>query len=437
MPVLRKAKSLKGFSQEKEPDSHSSTSSALSSSGLSPSKHGYQTDILSINDEIPQTSNIRAKIGRQRALSTSSVLSKSSFKNSLFGKEAGVSKNKISTIPSTINFLTDTFAPLLPSIIGTASPKFTSLLPTLSESSVYKNYFSKSSKKDASSSILPDHINLKSHSTNANFYSFGHTLTSVSNMFHPLQKSLSSFDIKHIGSKDNYANNVVDDVWPLLCMKILPLFNGEGLLMSVESLNNLVKFHVKKRYTEKKMRLLVDELEKLIEVGIKCFDANLLPLSDEKMILRLVELWTFFFSTVLPYIEAIFLPLQIEFEDLEWAIYNYGNNIRENEIDLNIRRITLIGFRDNIIIPLYERLKVIFLKIPLNLDLDQTLTDTASKLLQSILILASVHSLDEKQKKMDNLTKILCHNWFKSERVGRNRQGFIAMKSEPEFTINI
>ncbi|KAG4304019.1 hypothetical protein PORY_002542 [Pneumocystis oryctolagi] len=436
MPVLRKARSFKGFSQEKEPSPRSSASSTSNSSNLFSLKPDCPADFSSINKEIIQISNTDEKIVRQRALSTSSFVPEALDKGS-FGKEIGVSKNKTLTIPSTINLLTDTFGPLLPAIINTAKPAFSALLPSLSEPSIYKNYFFKSSKKEAGSLTISDHMVSKPLPSHENFHSLGYSISSsVFNMFHPLQKSFSSFDIKHIGTKDMYINNTIDDAWLLLCMKILPLFNGEGLLVPVENLNNLIRLHIKKRCIEKKMGLFVKELRGLIETGIKCFDANLISLSDEKMVLRLVELWSFFFGTVLPYIEAIFLPLQTEFDDLEQDVYSYGKIIQENDIDLNVRRITLIGFRDNIVLPLYERLKAIFLKIPLNLDINQTLTDTASKLLQSILILVSVRSSDEKQKKMDNLVKILCNNWFKSERVGRDRRGFIAIKDEFDPTIS-
>lgn len=41
-------------------------------------------------------------------------------------------------------------------------------------------------------------------------------------------------------------------------------------------------------------------------------NAKLGDVPDEKLVSRLVEVWSFFFGTVLPYFEGVFLPLQID-----------------------------------------------------------------------------------------------------------------------------
>jgi hypothetical protein len=51
-------------------------------------------------------------------------------------------------------------------------------------------------------------------------------------------------------------------------------------------------------------------------------------------------MWWSFFSTTLPYFEAVFLPLK-QFPDL----------------GIDIRRKVLIGYRDYVILPLYPRLE--------------------------------------------------------------------------------
>ncbi|KAG5440162.1 hypothetical protein PCANB_001731 [Pneumocystis canis] len=426
-PALeRKTASFLGLSQDRENSSFSSVSSTSSLSCLLPSKSNYSIVFSSINKEITRIPDIEAKTGRQRASSASSAASKSIFKGSLFGKETGTSKHKISNIPSTTNFAADALIPIHQNTINPSNLVSSETFPTSSEHSTCKNHFFKSSKKETNFSSTSDHACLKSFFSHTNLHALRYTLSSsVSNMLHPLQKSFSSFDIKHIGSKDISLNHIIEDVWPLFCMKVFPLFNGEGLRVPVEYLNKLVRLHVKKRHSDKKMDLFMEELLKFIEAGMKSLDVDLSFLSDEKLIHRLVELWNFFFADILPYIEAIFLPLQTEFDSLELIINNHKEDTQENMFDIDIRRIALIRFRDDIILIFYERLIDIFSKKPLNLDLNQTLKDTASKLLQSILILASIHSSDEKQKKMDNLSKTLCHNWFKSERINKNRQDFV------------
>lgn len=57
---------------------------------------------------------------------------------------------------------------------------------------------------------------------------------------------------------------------------------------------------------------LCDEISELLKNGMLTLNAKLGDVPDEKLVSRLVELWSFFFGTVLPYFEGVFLPLQID-----------------------------------------------------------------------------------------------------------------------------
>ncbi|EMR10615.1 hypothetical protein PNEG_01318 [Pneumocystis murina B123] len=402
------------FSQDKETSSTFSSSFTSTVSGSSLSKHAFRVSFSPTNKKMMNISDTEEKMYCQRSPSSSLSYTKNEAEELSYEKEE-TSKSKMLNLPSSINVITDTFAPILPSILSIANTTNIPFLQSSSEVNTSKNHFFRSSKKEESHTTGSNHTSPKSNFSYAHLYSLGNTITSsVSNIFHPLQKSFTSFDIKHITSKENLDNHVVNDVWPLLCTKTLPLFKREGLMVPVEYLNKLVRLHIEKRCNEKRLDLLINELHEFIEGGIKVFDVNLSSFSDEKLISRLVELWSFFFTAIIPYVEAIFLPLQTEL-DLEWTTYTYIKNSLENKIDLDVKYIMLTKFRDNIILPIYERLELIFIKNPSNLDLSHDFANIAPKLLQSILILASVHSSDEQQKKMDNLVKILSH-WFKSEK---------------------
>ena len=54
-------------------------------------------------------------------------------------------------------------------------------------------------------------------------------------------------------------------------------------------------------------------------------------------------MWWSFFSTTLPYFEAVFLPIK-----------------QFPELGIDIRRKVLIGYRDYVILPLYPRLEGIY-----------------------------------------------------------------------------
>jgi hypothetical protein len=76
-------------------------------------------------------------------------------------------------------------------------------------------------------------------------------------------------------------------------------------------------------------------------------NAKLFGVSDEKLMDRLVEQWSFFFGNVLPYFEATFLPLRI---DVRYA------SIDDKEY-WNVRNMALQSFRDHVILPLIKRLE--------------------------------------------------------------------------------
>lgn len=61
--------------------------------------------------------------------------------------------------------------------------------------------------------------------------------------------------------------------------------------------------------------ILCDEIHELLNNGMLTLNAKLGDVPDEKLVSRLVEVWSFFFGTVLPYFEGVFLPLQIELKN--------------------------------------------------------------------------------------------------------------------------
>jgi hypothetical protein len=57
---------------------------------------------------------------------------------------------------------------------------------------------------------------------------------------------------------------------------------------------------------------LCEEINELLKNGMLTLNAKLGDVPDEKLVSRLVEVWSFFFGTVLPYFEGVLLPLQVE-----------------------------------------------------------------------------------------------------------------------------
>ncbi|KAK3825869.1 MAG: HbrB-like-domain-containing protein [Benniella sp.] len=165
-----------------------------------------------------------------------------------------------------------------------------------------------------------------------------------------------------------------EDVWQALCIKVLTLFNGQGLTGAIEDLNDL------------------------------------------KLVSRLVEVWSFFFGTVLPYFEGVFLPLQIELK-------NCHAKKMDSEPE-NVRTMALTGFRDLVILPMVDRLGGVFVNLFHDMDTSIPVADTAARMLQMTSVLTSIQSNDEQQFLMEQVSNRLRTNWKQFTRKG-NRGAFI------------
>ncbi|ORX85986.1 HbrB-like protein, partial [Anaeromyces robustus] len=93
----------------------------------------------------------------------------------------------------------------------------------------------------------------------------------------------------------------IKDNWHILCIKVLPLFNGQGLQDYIEDLNDIVK-----RCMEvKSPKTLAYDIDELLKNGIYTINTKLIEVTDSQLISRLAEIWTFFFDSVMPYVKGI------------------------------------------------------------------------------------------------------------------------------------
>ena len=174
------------------------------------------------------------------------------------------------------------------------------------------------------------------------------------------------------------SNMTADEAWDFLKAKILIIFEGEELKMTVEDLNKLVSVHIQRSVQRKTPSLIIEDLEDLLRTGFLSLDYTLRGVPDDKLIPTLVEMWLFVFGTILPYIQAVFLPLDLEFRgngtimsSLDatefWGIQGEGGR------ELDVRQMVLLSYRDNIILPKHDILMAIFSRLSLesiNVDVD-------------------------------------------------------------------
>ncbi|KAG9233893.1 HbrB-like-domain-containing protein [Amylocarpus encephaloides] len=173
-------------------------------------------------------------------------------------------------------------------------------------------------------------------------------------------------------------NNMgADDAWPFLKAKLLIIFEGEDLRLPVEDFNRLVTIHLQRCIQKRAPSLIVEDLRDLLATGFSSLDQTLRQTPDERSIPRLVEMWLFTFTSILPYMQAVFLPLDLEFSghgplmsadtarEFWGALPSSSNgNIPAGQA-LEVRRIVLTAYRDTVILPRFETLKTIFSRLSL------------------------------------------------------------------------
>jgi hypothetical protein len=120
--------------------------------------------------------------------------------------------------------------------------------------------------------------------------------------------------------------------------------------------------------------MLEADVVELVSTGMLNLNAKLSGLDDDKLIPRVVEMWTFFWVQVLPYVEGVFLPLQTDRHVLSLSrtpkthrstspgLAGKKSHVRSGSISsgtratIDVRMLALRSFRDAIILPLFDRL---------------------------------------------------------------------------------
>ncbi|MBW0498257.1 hypothetical protein O181_037972 [Austropuccinia psidii MF-1] len=337
-----------------------------------------------------------------------------------------------------------------------------------------------------SSSTLSSLNNNNSNSINNNSNSNNINNSNNSNLMSITKQDLNGFSMllnnnsSHtISSTDSNQVNTFGlslrsgDVWSKVVLRVIPLFNGEGHKGFIEDLNEFVSQHIHKTIADspsKSISKLNSDLNELFTAGISILNNKLQAdnLSNNRLLIRILEVWHFFFTAVLPYLEAIFLPLMTD-QDLMSVIESKNNKVLQERLqqqhllqqattntsllasssssllrpnsrnlqtqprhrsatnqltksdetlqEIDIRRLALAAFRDHLILPIFPRLYLLFslLYDPslshkhsiLNLSPEIQSEQIHFKRLQMIGLLCSVQSDDSKQSSMEEFSKLI------------------------------
>lgn len=221
-------------------------------------------------------------------------------------------------------------------------------------------------------------------------------ITSTSDFSIPqpqVQQLASAFSLPGLGP---------DDAWPLLKARLLHIFEGEEPRQPIEDFNSLVGVWIRRCVQLGKPTVVIEDLNELLHTGFASLDQTLRPVPDDRLVPALVDLWHQVFSTMLPFLQAVFLPLDLEFKgrgnimtareaadkwgaklphamertishDKSDAILTIPDrqpspdnpNIPTMGEDLDVRRMTLLTYRDTVILPRIDALLSIFSRLSL------------------------------------------------------------------------
>ncbi|KAK5635877.1 hypothetical protein RRF57_011589 [Xylaria bambusicola] len=178
-----------------------------------------------------------------------------------------------------------------------------------------------------------------------------------------------------------------DDAWPYLKAKLLVIFEGEDLRLPVEDLNRVVTLHIQYCIQRRSALIIIEDLRDLLTTGFASLDHALRRTSEEQLIPALVELWVITFTNILPYLQAVFLPLDLEFSGVgplltaEQARDFWGGvvaggppsstpgnstlQVSHASNVLDVRQMVLMAYRDILILTRYDKLKAIFSRLSL------------------------------------------------------------------------
>lgn len=197
-----------------------------------------------------------------------------------------------------------------------------------------------------------------------------------------LSQQSTMYDSVDPGKLGLHNHMTLDDAWPYLKAKLLVIFEGEDLRLPVEDFNRVVQMHIQYCVHRRSPNSMLEDLRDLLAMGFSSLDRTLRKTPEDRFIPTLVELWLFTFTSILPYMQSVFLPLDLEVSGCgtimtpEQARDFWGGVVAGPSSDgparvapaatvLEVRRLVLTSYRDIVILPRYDTLKTIFSRLSL------------------------------------------------------------------------
>jgi HbrB-like len=194
--------------------------------------------------------------------------------------------------------------------------------------------------------------------------------------------ALSQAELANLGATFGVTGMAPDDAWPLLKARVLNIFEGEDPRPPIEDLNSLVSVHLRRSIQRRAPTIIIEDLNELLRTGFLSLDQTLRHVPEEKLVPHLVEMWMEVFTKILPFMQAVFHPIDLEFKGrgqmpAREAAEFWGAALPDSDVtvsnknipvlgeELDVRRISLLTFRDTVILPRHDALMAIFSRLSL------------------------------------------------------------------------
>ncbi|WWD22581.1 hypothetical protein CI109_107074 [Kwoniella shandongensis] len=158
------------------------------------------------------------------------------------------------------------------------------------------------------------------------------------------------------------AHSSPSSPWSLLTVHVLPLFAGSALKTPIEDLNHLCHSHIvatsQRAPPSRIVALLSSDLREFIGSGMLTLKAKFETLEEGKVVSRSAEVWSFFWTQVLPYVEGVFLPFT-QLRDIPTSSSASTTNssyLSTSHSPIPVRHLLLSGFLLHILVPILPRL---------------------------------------------------------------------------------
>ncbi|RKF57426.1 putative HbrB [Erysiphe neolycopersici] len=175
--------------------------------------------------------------------------------------------------------------------------------------------------------------------------------------------SICGYDTPTEIAKNGLDRMEPDDAWPFLRTKLLAVFEGEDVRLPVEDFNQVVMLHIQATHRKRtQAKNLTDDLLDLLRNGFTLMNQSLRFTPDKHLISHLVEMWIFTFTVILPFMQAVFLPFDLEISKNICK----SQDVSSSQDDLNVRSMVLRSYRDVVILSRFEKLKDLFSRLHLD-----------------------------------------------------------------------